>query len=207
MTKRQVRKAAHTSIYKEGKSHNTTFNELRGKAKMDGNALAEIISGIVSREKYEQTKPIWMAYLGVLGVIILLRLFYVYLVFSQLQAAGSVQPIVMLFVVVFSIGVPAFGVYSILTASRSSLYPVAAFLVLGVLRSMRYTSLSLSWDSLIVYGLIAVLIVLTILLWMKWKTPYSKQVEVVSTEDGDKKRLQYTFEESSGSDELLDDLS
>ncbi|MCR9174087.1 MAG: hypothetical protein NXI10_16415 [bacterium] len=206
MTKNQIRKAAYQAIYKEGKTHNETFIELKAKTKMDGDGLADIISGTISRAKHDQTKPIWTAYLAVLGAIILLRLLYLYVLFNGFSSNIANQPIFILMAVVFSLAVPAYGFYGILTARRNVIVPVALLLILGIFRGLRHVQNPLNWDSLIVYALVAGLVVLSILLWTKWKTPYSKKVETVSTEAGEKKKLRYEFEESSVNSELLDDM-
>ena len=206
MNKRQIRKEGHKAIFKEGKSHSETFMILRGKSKIDGNTIADILSGIPSKVKHEETKILWQIYVGVLSLIVLFRLFYMYLVAQQFGLSDSVAVVILTTAFVFSVFVPILGIYGAITGRRHLLYGVAAFLIIGILRGIQRTNLGASIDTYVVFGLVAILLVLTIIIWSKWKTPYSKKIELIATDEGDKKSMRYVFEESSNaSPDLLDD--
>jgi len=205
MTKRQLRKAAYTAIFKEGKSHSDVFLTLRKKTTIDGNTLADIISGVPSRERMQSTKAVWMSYVGVLGIVVLMRLFYVILLAQQLDPNAITY--VLLPIIAFSIFVPAGGIFAGFTGRRNMLPGVAIFLSMGILRGIQYSDLNFRWDSYLMFALVAALIVLTFLLWTKWKTPYAMKVKTVTTDKGEEKEIQYHFSDPDrGNAEVLDDL-
>lgn len=204
MTKRQIRNAAHKSIFKDGKTHTQTFLDLRPNTDWPDNSLADLVSGIPSQQKFAETKPIWTAYLGILGAIVLLRLSFIFLLFQEF--GSDMEPIILVPLVIFSIFVPALGIYAVLTGKRNSLPSIIILLILGVIRGLEKTFDYMTWDSFLFFGLLAGLIVITILLWNKWKTPYTTQVEKVATENGTQDGLRYQFEDDVPSNaELLDD--
>ncbi len=204
MTKKQLRKEAHKSIFKDGKTHTQTFLELKPKTDWPDESLADLISGITSKEKHEETKSIWVVYMAVLGAIVLLRIFYISLVVQEIGA--SVTPLIIIPMVAFSLFVPAWGIYTVYNGMRHNVYTVAAFLTFGVFRGLQQSNFQLTWDSYVVFGLIAALLVLSTLLWSKWKTPYSKNVELKETENGASKKLRYQFEDDLNLNaDILDD--
>ena len=203
MTKRQLRKAAYTAIFKEGKTHDETFETLRssGGAEVPPSEVAKIIATIPSQALYQKKKALWMTYAALMGIFIILRALYIILMLNVMQS--SLNPAFFLIAVLVGIAVPAWAIYSVFTGRFQSLNAVGALLILGFVRGLR-NGVEINIEFGIATAIVLALVVLSFLIPYLFKVPYTKSVEEVEVNGVMKKRLSVRFSETSKSDELLD---
>jgi predicted RNase H-like HicB family nuclease len=73
LSKRELKKVAYQMIFKEGKSHQEAFDNLRETKSIAPDDLAELIGKIPSRQKLKEQSALNYTYVGLLCVIIVLR--------------------------------------------------------------------------------------------------------------------------------------
>lgn len=200
MTRAETKKAIYESIFKEGKSHQLTFDTLLGDTDMQPEMLAKAVSMVPSRAKREQWR-IWnYIYIALLGAFCLLRM----LAFFSWGFLGEMAMSQTLILILLSVWVPYLGIRAALTARMESYHTIGIVLIINVFQSFKIILLA---DPTIWTGTIFALsiIFLSFFLPFKLKTPYKQVVEAGTTGT---MTTTYVFDEQSGIayGDLLDDF-
>lgn len=191
MTKRETRKAIYKAIVKEGKSHQDTFDALKGSSELDSEALANEVSKTPSDFKKEKFKILILSYIILLGIVIVLRSLGVY----ALMAESNIDMNFILLMVALGIILPLAGIIGALTSRADSFRMIGILLLIGVIRS--FTNQNIILDPLTIIALIpfAAVIVLAFIIPSKLKTTYTKKVLKEEFDGKTKTSLTYHFDE------------
>lgn len=203
MNKRQIRKAAYTAIFKEGKTHDETFESLRSSGGKDvpPSEIAKILATIPSQALHQQKKSLWITYAVLMGVFILLRSLVIIVMLNMMQS--NLNPAFFLIAIIIGIAVPVWAIYSVFTGRVHTLNAVGALLIIGFIRGLR-DGIEVNLEFGIATAIVITLVVLSFAIPYIMKVPYTKSVEEVEVNGKMKKRLKVSFAETSKNDQLLD---
>ncbi|MBI1835634.1 MAG: hypothetical protein HYR91_00060 [Flavobacteriia bacterium] len=203
MTKRQLKKEIYTSIVKEGKTHQETFDKLRFEKGLGLEFIAEEVAKIPSKFKSEKYKNLIYIYIGALVLAVIIRLLTVFAI-SNTLSLGS--PIIFLLLIVVLI-VPAFGIYAALTSRIDGYKSVGMLLILSILRSLKELG-NVDLTSYII-GLIPIVVAIILAFYIptKLKMGYQKSIRKVDENSELKSFWEYHFEVQKNEkfSNLLDD--
>ncbi|MNJ84058.1 hypothetical protein D3C87_14980 [compost metagenome] len=170
LTKRELRKAAYQMIFKEGKSHQETFDKLRETKSMASDDLAELIAKIPSRQKLKEQNVLNYAFIGLLSAIIILR-------GLSLAGLGSTDMGILSIALLIAFIVPGIGIYGALAGKTELYFSTGALLLITIIRTI--TNQNFSNDPLNYVFTIPIVLasVLAFYLPSKLKTSYRKTIE------------------------------
>ncbi|MDX2360655.1 MAG: hypothetical protein QNK23_07600 [Crocinitomicaceae bacterium] len=202
MTKKQIRKRAYQGIYKEGRTHQEVFDEIRSEYGKDLEATAEIVSKVPSRQKQESLKIWRVVFIAVLAILIILRSLGVW----ALMESGGAQRSVFIIALFFGLIVPVLGIIAALTARAEFYYTVGALLTLSILRSFGQRDIQFEPIVLIAMTPVVISIILAFVLPIKLKTKYTLRIVKEEVNNKIVSRSECIFEDftSPGSEDVLD---
>lgn len=189
LTKRELKKAAYQMIFKEGKSHQEAFDNLRKTKSIASDDLAEMIAKIASRQKLKEQYVLNYIFIGLLAVIIILR-------GLSIVGLGSTDMGILSIAFLIAFIVPGLGIYGALAGKTEFYFSTGALLLITMIRTI--TNQNFSNDPLnFVFAIPIVLAsVLAFYLPSKLKTPYKKTIEQKEVDGVVKPRAIYQFEEN-----------
>lgn len=192
MNKFQIRKAAYTSIVKDGKTHQETFNELGTKTSVDLKWLANEVSKIPSKSKNEKQSVLRYIYMGLLLLAITLRVVGM----IALTQFNSEKLNVLLVLMVLGVVIPLLGIIGSVKRSRQSYAGLAIISFVIIFDTL--SKIDISQNPLLLIGLFPYvgIIILALYIPSLLKTPY--KVELLQQEGPDGTSVlvsqKYTFD-------------
>ena len=192
ITKGHIRKAGYKAIVKENKSHQEAFDELSTSSSVDKKMLADELSKIPSSGRQNATSNLRSIFIGALVILIGLRLWGIVTV----SLSGFLDAGIILIMVLFSVFVPALGIYGAL-ASKAQVYRTTGFLLgINIIRAISSGGIYGEPKALITFGFIAIAIGLAFYIPSQLKTGY-KKVMTEHYKDGQlMKQVKYSFEDT-----------
>lgn len=191
MTKRELRNAAGKAIWKEKKSHQETFDELK-QHDYPNDSLAELVSKVPSNGKMEKTKVLRYSLIAVLILIIIVRsLSVISLIYLPNLNMG-----VILLALAGSLLAPGFLIYA--AVSKRSDFYLSGAILFGVttLRMLTKEGVEINPYSIGYIVLVVAAIVLCLVLYKLIKTPYSTETITKESEGKTTTSIAYIFEDS-----------
>ena len=188
----KIRKYAYKQIWKEGRSHQEVYDEVRKDSNESPEEIAIVLKSIPSKRINEQKKLFWIVHIFVLLAIIGLRGYAVSVTpADEIDNLGYLIPLI-----VFSMVLPIYGIYG---AIRGMMFPygwVGLSMIVNLILifaqqqyipdSFVYLTAGLYVFAMLTAGLIPRLL----------RTNYVKTVEEFEKDGKKKKRLIFTFPEN-----------
>jgi hypothetical protein len=192
MTKREIRKAGHLAIVKDGNSHQDAFDAIQAKGKVERNLLAEELSKIPSTGKLKSTLILRGIFIGALSLIIVARV--ISLVTIGLE--GQFNMGLLIGLVALGILVPVIGIYGALFAQPHLYYSTGMLVGLSIFRSLTNGEMVVSSEMIVILIPFFVAVVLAFFIPSKLKTPYKKSTSEHIIDGKSVKRMEYVFEDT-----------
>jgi hypothetical protein len=201
MTTREIRKQGYKKIFKQGKSHQEVYEEIRTASQESPEEIAEILAAIPSQAKNNSVKPYWMIYCSLLGLVMILRLMAV----GLLWVSGIREPWILLLAVALGVVVPVAGIISAFQGKVQGYGGIAGLMFLNIVRMFTQGEIGSHFTSYIVLGLFVAIIIFAAIIPRKLKIGFSKTVEKKEVDGKIKNRLVIQFENfNDEAPELLD---
>lgn len=193
MTKRETRKAAYRLIVNEKKSHQQTFDELRGNTEMEISSLAKTVGTIPSLEKRRKNKTLVIVYVVLLGLVIITRSMGI----LGLSMMGGMNSPVLLLLLALGLVVPGIAIFGALTSRVEIYYSTAGLLAYSIFRAFTKDAMFFQDVFSLIFIIPTVLVIaLAVIIPFRLKTPYTER-KVVEENDGHKTvRIMIEFEQS-----------
>lgn len=192
MTKKEIRKSAHQSIFKNGLSHQECFDQLRDSNTSDLELLASEVSKIPSSGKTKRTAALRYTFIGFLVIIMLLRIMGIVVIGME----GDLDPKLLVILVLLGIFLPVYGIYGALTGRVEIYFFTGIFLIVSTVRSFARNAVELDSDTLIGLIPVAAAVILSFLIPSKLKTPFKKSLSPVEFDGKTVNRTEYIFEDT-----------
>lgn len=192
MTKAQMIKQSRELIVNSGKSHQQTFDELKGENTSNLKVLADIISAVPSDGKLKENATLKYIFAGLLMVIVILRL----LTFASMALTEGLNTPLFIVLLVFGLFVPAYGLYAVFSDRVQNLYTVGVLIGLSIIRSFGRSGLGLDPLSIIIIVLMVATVVLAFYYPHRLKTPYSTTFSTNNENGTNQYITEYQFEDT-----------
>lgn len=203
MTKKEIRKSGYSGIFKEGKSHQECFDELKDKNKNNLEELANELSKIPSNGKTKDTIILRNSFIVALLILILLRVVGIVIIGIE----GNINTPILVSIVLLGIALPIYGIYGAIYGKTEAYYTTGIFLAISLLRGFGKGEINLEIESLVAIAPILYAIVMAYLIPYKYKTPYKKVLQKTETDGKGKSIIDYQFEDTRTSNEDILDMN
>ena len=190
MTKRQTKKAAYKAIVKNNVSHQEIFDKLSKESELDTESLADEIAKIPSAYKAKKHQIVRFIYIGVLGLIIIMRTLGI----TALGFSQNFDITVLVIAVLIGLIIPALGIYGALTSRIDDYRTTGIFLLIGIFNSFSKGQITSDLSDILVLLPFIAAIALAFFIPTQLKTPYTKKVATQESEGVQKKSIEYIFE-------------
>lgn len=204
MKKRQVKKAVHTGLIKENKSHQEVFDGLKGECVDDLDYLADEIAKIPSLKKQKENQNWVNLYIAVLALVIVFRgLSIIGLTMSDKIPANLI--VLMIAIVVI---IPIMGIYGALTRKTETYKVVSIILIVSIVRALPTLAKGVDFDFLNLVGFIPLVAAISLGFYVPSRLlmTYRKNRVKVEHEGRITGKYEYEFESDGliSNDNLLD---
>ena len=202
MTKRETKKAIYTAIVKEQKTHQETFDTLRGFSDLDTETLADEVAKVPSAAKQQKQRTLIYIYVVLLGLVIILRLLGVY----AMTTMTAINPGMLLILIALGVVVPAVGIYGALTTRIEVYRTVGILLILSVVRSFTKEQFPTEIIGFLVLIPFVAAAFFSFYIPTRCKTAYSKKIRKEEVDGKERTSVEYVFDdfEKWENKELLD---
>ncbi|NOQ75302.1 MAG: hypothetical protein GQ574_25045 [Crocinitomix sp.] len=199
MTKREIKKKGYQEIIKNGRTHQSVYEELKTTRPAFNKTIAEHLGetpSVAVRSKWQ----IWLTiYIALTGVTVLIRVLGVFVLLEQ-----KVAPLVILIAVLLSLVLPGLGIYGALKYKLELLKTTSIIILLFTFRGIGKMEMDIT--GIIVLSLVGTIVFLGLFLPYKMKTSFKttivkKEVDGKMLTDYD---IQFEDGQAYNNDDLLD---
>lgn len=191
MNLNKIRRHAYKQIWKEGKTHQEVYDEVREKSNESPEEIAITLKSIPSKRVNDEKKWFWIIHIVVLIAIIGLRGYALSVTpTEEISNLGYLIPLL-----IFSMILPVYGVYG---ATRGMMFAygwVGLSMIVNLILIFAQTQYVPDQLIYVTAGLYVVAMLTAGIIPRLLRTKYTKTVEEFEKEGKKKKRLIFTFPE------------